>query len=409
MPIKLPNLDDRKYADLVQEGLNRIPTYASDWTNHNPSDPGITLIEVFAYFTELLNYRLNRISQSNMLAFLRLLNGPDWKEPDELDLTAEVRSAILELRRRNRAITREDFVTLALEADSRIARTQCVPRRDLTNPSRKTEERPGHVSVVIVPGETIEDPAERQELLSQTESYFEDKRLLTTRVHIAEPEYLGDETGIAIRLVVILKPGALEDTLAFSIAMTALELDEVDITTEAGAAEMLSQLLVHARNDTDFSRQHTVSDDVSFRILADKKWLIIDNGNRQTYTVRQEDASLYMYKDALRTQAMRTLHQFFDPLEGGPAGTGWPFGRDVYVSEVYQKIDTLPGVDYATRITDPDSNLKLEELFVPDPKYTNRKMRNEANRLVALAVWENELVRLKFDSIYITVQRIGDQ
>lgn len=408
MPIKLPNLDDRKYADLVQEGLNRIPTYASDWTNHNPSDPGITLIEVFAYFTELLNYRLNRISQANMLVFLQLLNGPDWVAPDDPDLTAEVRKAILELRRRNRAITREDFVMLALEADPRIARAQCVPRRDLTNPSRKAEDRPGHVSVVVVPGEAIEDPAERQTLLSLIESYFDDKRLLTTRVHVAEADYLGDEQGMEIHLAVILKPGALEDTLAFSIAESDLDLEDIDPATPAGAAEMLSQLLDHARNDPDFSRQHDVSDDISFRILTDKKWLIIDNEYRQTYTVRKEDTHLYMYKDALRTQAMRTLHDFFDSLEGGSDGTGWPFGRDVYVSEVYQKIDTLPGVDYATKIKDPDSGLEIDELSVPEPKYANRRIFNEANRLVALAVLENELVRLKFDSIHIIVQRNGN-
>lgn len=407
MPIKLPNLDDRKYADLVQEGLNRIPTHTSDWTNHNPSDPGITLIEVFAYFTELLNYRLNRISRANTLVFLKLLNGPDWVAPIDSDPAVEVRKAILELRRRNRAITREDFVALALEADPAIARAQCVPRRDLTNPSRKAEDRPGHVSVIVVPGEAIEDPAERLALLSLTESYFDDKRLLTTRVHVAEADYLGDEQGIEIHLAVILKPGALEDTLAFSIAELALDLDGVDTTTPAGAAEMLSQLLEHARKDPDFSSQHDVSDNVSIRILTEKKWLIIDNEYRQTYTVRREDTHLCMYKDALRNQAMRTLHDFFDPLKGGPDGTGWPFGRDVYVSEIYQKIDTLAGVDYATQIKDPDSGLELDELTVPE-KYTNRRIHNEANRLVALAVRENELVRLKFDSIHIIVQRDGN-
>ena len=273
---------------------------------------------------------------------------------------------------------------------------------------RPVEDRPGHVSVVVVPGEAIEDPAERQALLSLIESYFDDKRLLTTRVHVAEADYLGDEQGMEIHLAVILKPGALEDTLTFSIAESALDLEGVDPTTPTGAAEMMSQLLDHARNDPDFSRQHQVSDDVSFRILTDKKWLIIDNEYRQTYTMRKEDTHLYMYKDALRTQAIRTLHGFFDPLKGGPDGTGWPFGRDVYVSEVYQKIDTLPGVDYANKIKDPDSGLEIDELSVSEPKYANRRIYNEANRLVALAVLENELVRLKFDSIHIIVQRNGN-
>jgi hypothetical protein len=54
------------------------PNYAPEWTNYNPSDPGITLIEMFAYLTEMLLYRQNRITDDNLRTFLRLLNGPDW-------------------------------------------------------------------------------------------------------------------------------------------------------------------------------------------------------------------------------------------------------------------------------------------------------------------------------------------
>ena len=48
---KLPksNLDDRRFSDLVEECILRIPRYCPEWTNHNPSDPGITLIEMFAW------------------------------------------------------------------------------------------------------------------------------------------------------------------------------------------------------------------------------------------------------------------------------------------------------------------------------------------------------------------------
>jgi hypothetical protein len=44
MPIPLPNLDDRRWADLVEEGRALIPLYASeDWTDHNVHDPGINV------------------------------------------------------------------------------------------------------------------------------------------------------------------------------------------------------------------------------------------------------------------------------------------------------------------------------------------------------------------------------
>ena len=50
-----------------------IPRYAPDWTNHNPSDPGITLIELAAWMTDLLIYRLNQVPDKNYVAFLNLL------------------------------------------------------------------------------------------------------------------------------------------------------------------------------------------------------------------------------------------------------------------------------------------------------------------------------------------------
>src|SRR5579883_1357831 len=71
--IPAPKLDDRTYADLVAEALRLIPRYCPEWTNHNPSDPGITLLELTAWMTELILYRLNRVPEKNYLAFLDLI------------------------------------------------------------------------------------------------------------------------------------------------------------------------------------------------------------------------------------------------------------------------------------------------------------------------------------------------
>ncbi|WP_330231180.1 baseplate J/gp47 family protein [Nocardia sp. NBC_00508] len=68
-----PNLDDRRWADLVSEALALIPEYAPQWTSRAPSDPGITLVELFAYLVEQLIYRLNQVPDKHHLAFLRLL------------------------------------------------------------------------------------------------------------------------------------------------------------------------------------------------------------------------------------------------------------------------------------------------------------------------------------------------
>ncbi len=71
--IPSPNLDDRTHADIVAEAIRLIPQYCPEWTNHNPSDPGITLIELFAWMTEMIIYRLNKVTDKNFLAFLDLM------------------------------------------------------------------------------------------------------------------------------------------------------------------------------------------------------------------------------------------------------------------------------------------------------------------------------------------------
>jgi hypothetical protein len=74
----LPNLpksdlDDRKFEDLVEECLPRIPRYCPEWTNHNPSDPGITLVELFSWLTDQMLARFNQVPRRQYIAFLELL------------------------------------------------------------------------------------------------------------------------------------------------------------------------------------------------------------------------------------------------------------------------------------------------------------------------------------------------
>jgi len=71
--IPSPKLDDRTFNDIVEEAISMIPRYAPEWTNHNPSDPGITLIELAAWMTDLLLFRLNQVPEKNYVAFLNLL------------------------------------------------------------------------------------------------------------------------------------------------------------------------------------------------------------------------------------------------------------------------------------------------------------------------------------------------
>ena len=76
MPLPTPILDDRSYQQLRDELVRRIPVYAPEWTDYNASDPGVTLIELFAFLGENLLYRFNQVPEATRLAFLRLLQIP---------------------------------------------------------------------------------------------------------------------------------------------------------------------------------------------------------------------------------------------------------------------------------------------------------------------------------------------
>ena len=73
MPIQAPQLDDLRFDRTVEELVRRIPVYAPEWTDHNDSDPGITMIQLVAYLAEQVGYRLNRIPEKNHVELLKLL------------------------------------------------------------------------------------------------------------------------------------------------------------------------------------------------------------------------------------------------------------------------------------------------------------------------------------------------
>ncbi|HWC41348.1 MAG TPA: putative baseplate assembly protein [Actinomycetota bacterium] len=73
MALQGPILDNRSFEQLRDELVRRIPVFAPEWTDYNTSDPGIALLELFAYLGESLLFRFNQIPGATQLAFLRLL------------------------------------------------------------------------------------------------------------------------------------------------------------------------------------------------------------------------------------------------------------------------------------------------------------------------------------------------
>jgi hypothetical protein len=73
VPLTIPTLDNSSYQDILNEAVARIPVYTPEWTNFNKSDPGVTILEIFAFLNENLLFVANQVPEQNRLKFLTLL------------------------------------------------------------------------------------------------------------------------------------------------------------------------------------------------------------------------------------------------------------------------------------------------------------------------------------------------
>lgn len=277
MPIPIPQLNDRDFTSLMDEVRALIPRYNAQWTNFNSSDPGITLLELFAWLCEQMLYRVNRIPLENFTAFLKLLG---VSQADGEPLEDAIRRAQALVNERYRMVTADDYEFLILERMNELeaglgGRAIVLDNVDLEvvpDPIENLAQitKPGHVSVIVVPrceglsGTYCDQnvaplPVPTPALLTEVDSLIAERRLLTTRTHAVAPFYLP----VQLEAFVVLESMAGADVVA-----------NIEAATRA----------------------------------------------------------------------------FYNPLDGGPDGAGWPIGRDVYRSEFFQILEGTEGVDYVDRI-----------------------------------------------------------
>ena len=90
----IPSLDNRRFDDIVAEARARIPRYAPEWTDLNDNEPGMALVQLFAWMTDMLLYRMGRVPELNYLKFLELL-GVELRpaDPARVEVTFPVKAA----------------------------------------------------------------------------------------------------------------------------------------------------------------------------------------------------------------------------------------------------------------------------------------------------------------------------
>lgn len=192
MAIPSPNLDDRTFAQLVESARNRILATCPEWTDLSVGDPGMTLIEAFAFITETMIYRLNRLPEKAYIEFLRLL-GVNLLPPEAAGVTL--------------------LFKLAKAADKPVE----IPRGTRATVSRQSG---GSEPPVFVVARTTSIPAGKTEV-----------EVLAHHCELIEGELVGKGTGIGGLSVSVSRPpiiGRIEDELDLVVGVEAAagELDE---------------------------------------------------------------------------------------------------------------------------------------------------------------------------------------
>lgn len=214
-------LQDWRYDDLVRAGLSLVPAYAPAWTDHNASDPGITLVELLAYFTELLVYRLGRVTPQAKLQFLRLLEGSPQASAPLADIDQAIARAVGAMSRTGCAVTAADFTRLAVAAAQahlgagHAVDALCLPGvlPGQTGQGRQRSDPRSNVSVILLPQADL-DARAMARLCDAVLQELTPRCLLTTGVQVAGPTLM--HVGLALRL--FLRPGARRQAVLDAIA-----------------------------------------------------------------------------------------------------------------------------------------------------------------------------------------------
>lgn len=414
MPITLPNLDNRTFADLLEEGLEIIRRQAPEWTNHNDSDPGITLIQLFAYMAEMLIYRLDKVTDPNVEAFLKLLNGPTWQPDKTQSLGEQIRASVTELRKTSRAVTGADFEHLVLDSfGDRIARAHTIPRTNLEKDTTATvvikkadntftdyteQAKTSRAEVPLL--EALNDrlyigasqsyegtfrgvrfgfaqqPDQAYQLayryLNQDGKWIElDERArrLTDYTNGFKDNVWKDKAGIEdpekSGLIALAIPSdwgqvALPEWEKTEVQRYWLEISATQIPATPASASAIAIAMDESSHVSVVVIPVICADASLYKLVADylKGCRLLTTRVHVVGPIWHDlrvKAKLYLKRDAkesdVEMEAGRRLKAFFNPLMGGTGGTGWPLGRSVYASEVYDLLDRVPGIDYVTSVT----------------------------------------------------------
>jgi hypothetical protein len=410
MPLPVPSLDDMRYDDLLAEARALIPRSFPAWTDHNPSDPGITLLELFAFLVEASLYQLDRVPERTLLRFAELTGVRRAAGESAADL---LRRAVEALHAPSRAITPADVelvVTSALyavgppldaplPAGTPASLLQPLPALAVLGQPTHAQDTslrlagapavtPGDLLMLDGPGATG-DRTEFVRVVAAAPTAEGDATDLTLRAPLRSEHNAGAAVARVVQPsppatstlarplapgedVAVLEPSArlrgrgvlvLGDGDA-AVCLRATGVARARAVAQAAAAthaipdeQVIKVLLVPDQPDATAPKPSPALLRAAFQLLRERSPVTTRirvappryQPVRIAATVVRHFASL-LRKDTVQHTAEAAIRRFLSPLAGGDDGTGWEFGRSVYRSELYQLLEATDGVDHVQQL-----------------------------------------------------------
>jgi hypothetical protein len=404
VPLPVPNLDDKRFDELAAEARALIPRSFPAWTDHNPSDPGITLLELFAFLVEAAFYQLDRLPEPTLQRFAELV-GIRREAGESVDQL--LRRAVTVAGAVHRAVTPSDVelimatglfsvqpppaqplnagapaslleplpATVGLSADADAGMrslTIAAPSgfragdlvllddeaRDRTELARvETVATSGGSTTLELAAQLGYDHDQGATLSLVAEPTPPARTALARRVQAGDTVVVVDPTprlrgGGVLRLG--SGPGAVH-VRARGVARARAIAQATAAATVFPADQVVKVLLVPDGDDDAPVTAELAQ--AAFQLLRARGPVTTRvqvappryREMRVEATVVRDFATL-LRKDTVQQAAEAAVRRFLSPLRGGDDGHGWEFGRSVYRSELYQVLESTAGVDHVQRL-----------------------------------------------------------
>ncbi|MDN3354886.1 hypothetical protein [Actinomadura sp. DC4] len=404
MPLPIRSLDDKSFDDLTAEGHAFIPRVFPAWTDHNESDPGVTLMELFAFLVESLVYQADRVTDRTLVNLARLAGVEPRAGDTPQDLLAR---AAARLSTPACAVTADDVVALALNglfqvkpppATALPAGTEAGLLTVASSGASLAEATPAGAAALTLtagpvprPGDLLAvGPPAGDEAFEVVTARSVDQSVVT----LEEPASLAHDAGAPVapltsgppgtRLAALAPAGAAtvaivpgdawtagvlrftgeDGAVSYAAARPAVARVSVTAVAPAGEPDVVRVVLVPAGSG---------GRPVPAEPLLQQAYDLVRNGTPLTTRIRTvppayrpvgiavtvvRDVATQLRKDTVQAAVENALVTFLSPLRGGAAGQGWEFGRAVYRSELYALLEDVRGVDHVvTLLLDGDESL----------------------------------------------------